>query len=94
MRIVGREHLSSFYAKHTDCAAWIESWVADVERATWKTPAELKLRYPSVSLLQDKVVIFNVKGTRYRLATRIAFKSGVVFVDWIGTHSEYDKKKF
>lgn len=94
MRLVGREHLSAFCEKHTDCAGWIQSWVAEIERATWKSPAELKSRYPSASLLTEKVVIFNVKGTRYRLATRVAFSAGVVFIDWIGTHAEYDRKKF
>jgi mRNA interferase HigB len=94
VRIVGRDHLTAFCAKHTDCTGWIQAWVAEVERSKWKTPAELKSRYPSASLLGKNVVIFNVKGVRYRLATRVAFNSGVVFVDWAGTHAEYDRKKF
>lgn len=94
MRIVGREHLSAFCAKHTDSAGWIQSWVAEIEQAKWGSPPELKARYPSASLLAEKVVIFNVKGNRYRLVTRVAFNVGVVFVDWIGTHADYDKRNF
>jgi len=35
-------------------------------------------------------VVFNVKGNAYRLEATIAYRSGTVAVEWIGTHREYD----
>jgi mRNA interferase HigB len=36
-------------------------------------------------------VVFNLKGNKYRLLARMAYKSGIVRVQKIGTHAEYDK---
>jgi mRNA interferase HigB len=92
MRLVGREKLKQFSASHTDARDWISGWVAEVEIASWKMPQDVKDRYRIVSFLEQNKVIFNVKGNRYRLEVRIAYKSGVVTVDWIGTHAEYSKR--
>ena len=92
MKVVGRDLLRAFGDKHTDARNWISGWVSEVELATWQTPHQLKEMYPSASILGDGLVIFNVKGNRYRLETRIAYGAGVVVVKWLGTHAEYDKR--
>ena len=92
MKIVGRNLLDSFCAKHTDAKRWIENWLSDAEAATWTKPQDLKDRYASVSFLGANVVIFNVKGNEYRLEVVCAFKTGVVSVKWIGTHAEYNDR--
>jgi len=43
-------------------------------------------------MLERNIVIFNVRGNEYRLVTVIAYQTGVVVVEWIGTHAEYTKK--
>ena len=92
MKIVGREALDRFCQEHADCRCWIENWLADAAGATWATPQDIKRRYATASFLAKSVVIFNVRGNEYRMVTTVAYKVGVVVVDWIGTHSEYDKK--
>ena len=42
--------------------------------------------------LSGGVVIFNVKGNAYRLEVTVAYRTGVVVIDWIGTHREYDER--
>lgn len=92
MRIVGRDKLDEFVGAHADARSWIENWLADAEAARWQTPQDLKRSYASASFLADNVVIFNVKGNRYRLEVQIAYKTGVVVVRWVGTHAEYTKR--
>jgi mRNA interferase HigB len=92
MRIVGRDKLDEFCAAHPDARKWIESWISDVESARWKTSHDIKNRYASASFLASNIVIFNVKGNHYRLETKIAYNTGVVVVQWIGTHAEYSKR--
>lgn len=89
MKIVGRNRLDDHCAKHPDARSWIDNWLEDVEAAAWTTPHDLKRRYPSVSVLGGGLVIFNVKGNEYRLEARVAYKTGIVVVLWVGTHSEY-----
>ena len=43
-------------------------------------------------MLERNTVIFNVRGNEYRLVTVVAYLTGVVVVEWIGTHAEYTKK--
>ena len=92
MRLVGRETLDEFTNAHADARAWIENWIADVEAARWRTPQEIKESYASASFLASRVVIFNVKGNRYRLEVQVAYNTGVVVVKWAGTHAEYTKR--
>ena len=92
MRVVGRDRLQAFGEKHADARKWIENWLADVELSSWATPHDVKQRHASASFLGDNTVIFNVKGNDYRLETKIAYRTGIVVVQWIGTHAEYDKR--
>lgn len=48
----------------------------------------------SASFLAGNRVVFNLKGNKYRLDTKIAYQTGVVFVKRIGTHAEYDRWTF
>lgn len=91
MRILGRDKLADFVVAHADARPWIENWVAEVERTQWKTPQDVKNMYASASFLADNIVIFNVKGNRYRMETLIAYNTATIIVRWIGTHAQYDK---
>lgn len=92
MRLIGRDKLDGFANIHADARRWIENWVVDVERASWKVPQDIRNRYANASFLPENVVIFNVRGNHYRLEVQIAYKTGVVIVRWIGTHAEYDRR--
>ena len=92
MRILGRNRLADFVTAHTDARAWIENWIAEAERTQWRSPQDVKAMYSTASFLADNVVIFNVKGNRYRMETLIAYQTGSVVVRWIGTHAEYDRR--
>jgi mRNA interferase HigB len=92
VRIAGRERLELFCGKHADARPWIEHWLADVGSAAWRTPRDVRERYSSASFLPGGLVIFNVKGNAYRLEIAVAYRTGVVSVQWAGTHREYDKR--
>ena len=92
MKVLDRERLERFCRKHADARGWVENWLADVEGAAWVTPHEIRRRYPSASFLPEGVVTFNVKGNAYRLEVTVAYRTGVVVIDWIGTHREYDER--
>jgi mRNA interferase HigB len=91
MRIISRKALKEFWATHPDAEGPLEAWFREVLHATWKTPAELKAQYRSASVLNDKLVIFNIAGNKYRLAVRIFFDAQIVYIRFVGTHAEYDR---
>jgi len=92
MRVAGQHILDAFCRKHPDARSWIENWLADAGMAVWRTPSEVKRSYATASFLAGGVVIFNVKGNSYRLETVIAFRIGIVVVNWAGTHAAYDAR--
>jgi mRNA interferase HigB len=91
MRVVGTEKLLSFAATHPNTRSWIQGWLAEARDANWRTPHDVKARFPSVSFLAKNFLIFNVKGNEHRMVAQISYQSKVMVVKWIGTHQEYDR---
>ena len=94
MKVVGREELEKYGRKHADLRGQIDAWLAEVAEAEWQTPNDIKRRYSHASFLTNRRVIFNLKGNRYRLDTKVSFKNQVVLVVRIGTHEEYSTWRF
>jgi mRNA interferase HigB len=92
MTLIGREKLKQFILKHANSRRWLESWLAEIESVKWQEPQDVKKRYAKASFLSDNVVIFDVKGSDYRLEVQVAYKTGKVFVKWVGTHAEYSRR--
>lgn len=90
MKIIGKGVLNDFKRKHTDAGSQVDSWENEVEAADWKIPLDIKRRYASASILQSNQVVFNLKGNKYRLLTKVNYKNKVVLVKKAGTHEEYD----
>jgi len=93
MRLVGQRLLDEFAGLHAEIRGPLDAWVCEVEDADWVGPADIKARYPSASILSDNRVVFNIKGNKYRIETKISFEIKVVLVKRIGTHAEYSKWK-
>jgi mRNA interferase HigB len=58
----------------------------------WTKPQDIRDQYASASFLPESVVIFNVKGTAYRLEVAVAYRTGTVSIRWLGSHREYDER--
>jgi mRNA interferase HigB len=94
MKVLGRDKLVKFYKKYSNARRALEAWLSEVEDATWKTPQDIKNRYHSADFLADNRVIFNIKGNHYRLVIKVRYQNGIAVVEWVGTHSQYDKQSF
>lgn len=93
MRVIGKKVLYDFAQQHGDVAPQIDVWINEAKDAEWKSPLELKERYPQASILPMNQVVFNLKGNRYRLLTTVSFKTGTVLIERIGTHAQYSRWK-
>jgi mRNA interferase HigB len=91
MRVVSRKHLRQFADREPRARAHIEAWYAEAKHAAWKTPAEIKAKYGSASILKAGRVVFNICGNEYRLVVKINYDFGCLYVRFLGTHAEYDK---
>lgn len=97
MRIIARSTLTRFtqsLAGHPDQAAVqsaLSAWFHEVENANWSTSAELKSSYAQASILGSNRVVFNIKGNSYRLVAAVDYQRKILFVKWLGSHSDYDR---
>lgn len=91
MRIIAVKTLKNYWEKEPLVEQALKSWNEEAEKATWKSPQELKQQYVNASIVSNKRVIFNIHGNKYRLIVDIEYRLQIAFIVWIGTHTEYDK---
>lgn len=91
MRVIAKRTLCEFWGKYADSEQQLKAWYNEAEQADWKSPNEVKKDYPSANILEDNRMGFNIKGNHYRIIIRINYKYGIVWIRFIGTHTEYDK---
>ncbi len=94
MRVLGKDKLDKFSKKHANSKSALDAWVDEAENANWQTPQDIKNRYRSADFLDKNQIIFNIKGNHYRLVVKVRYQNGIAVVEWVGTHAEYDKKRF
>lgn len=91
MRVIAIKTLRDFWAIHPNAMQPLLAWHDEVNKAEWSQPADIKAHYGSASFVGNNRVVFNIKGNDYRLIVAVAYRLGVVYVKFIGTHTQYDK---
>lgn len=94
MKVVGKGTLEDFKQRHADARAHVDTWLCEVEEAEWRSSHDIKARYATARFLADNRIVFNLKGSTYRLDVKVSYVTKVVFVKRIGTHAEYDNWNF
>ena len=90
MRIISRKALREFWERFPDSEEPLLAWYREVEKEDWDTPAKVKEKYRSASIVGNKRVVFNIKGNDYRLVVSINYPYRVVYIRFVGTHAEYN----
>ena len=80
----------NFWEKYCEAEQPFKAWHDEALRATWKKPTDIKAQYRDASILKNRRVVFNVKDNEYRLVVAVAYRIGVVYVKFVGTHAQYD----
>jgi len=94
VRIIALSTLKAFWEKdaaHMDAREPILAWYQHTARADWTSPAEVKADFGHASILRDGRVVFNLGGNKYRLVAWINYAYRIVYIRFIGTHSDYDE---
>lgn len=91
MRVIALSKLRDFWQAHADAESPLRSWYAEVSRADWKTPADIKAAHANASFVANGRVVFNIKGNTYRLVIAVHYNRGMMSVRFVGTHAQYDR---
>lgn len=91
MRIIAHRSLVVFYEKHPDAKQALEMWYDIVKYADWCNFADVKKDFNSADSVGNQRVVFNIKGNNYRIVAVVKFRIKMVYIRFVGTHSQYDK---
>jgi mRNA interferase HigB len=94
MRVVSHKKLKDFYETkgREDSRIALERWYDITGQAEWKNFQDIKIDFLSVDYVGNQRYVFNIKGNNYRLVVVVKFTMGYVFIRFVGTHQEYDKR--
>lgn len=94
MRIIALSTLKAFWEEHPEYLDAKEpalAWHRHALNANWASPSDIKRDFGSASILRDGRAVFNLAGNKYRLVVWVNYAYRVVYVRFIGTHSQYDR---
>jgi mRNA interferase HigB len=91
LRVIAKKTLREFWERHNDCEQQLKTWFQEASKAKWENHNEIKTEYPGASIIGNDRIVFNIKGNSYRLIVKINFDYQMIWIRYIGTHSEYDK---
>lgn len=91
MRIITKGTLRDFWEKHPTASLPLQVWYKETQEADWKTPNDVKAQHGNASIVGSNRIVFNIKGTDFRLIAAINYATGIVYIRFIGTHKEYDR---
>lgn len=91
MRIIAKRTLREFWELHKDAEQPLRSWYEIAKKENWNSFNEIKSQFRNASIVGNDRVVFNIMGNKYPLVVKIDFGWKVMFIKFIGTHSEYDK---
>jgi mRNA interferase HigB len=90
MRLIARNVLMAYAARHPETAVSLERWQRLVRTAKWVSMDDVRRAVPKAKVLNRERVRFAVAGGDYRLIAAFDFRRQIVFVKFLGTHAEYD----
>lgn len=91
MRVIAVKTLRQFARKKTDAEQPLLAWYQEACKAYWRNHNELKAQLRNASVINEKRVVFNIHGNKYRLVVDIEYRLQIIFIVWVGSHAEYDK---
>lgn len=91
MRIISQRALRDFGNANLGAKSALDSWYHEAKSADWQNPADVKEQYRNASIVSNNRVVFNIAGNKFRLVVRIDYQFGIIFIRFVGTHSDYDQ---
>jgi len=90
MRVIAKSTLRDYWMKNKECEQALLSWYKIVIKAKWLNFNEVKNQFGSCKIVGIDRIVFKIKGNNFRLIIKISFKNQLIWIRFLGTHSEYN----
>ena len=93
LRIIAKSRLIEYAEKsgNEKGKAHLIEWYHFCLEQDWKTPQDIKNTLSHASFVKNNHVVFNVNGNHYRVVCSIFYPAQIMYIKFVGTHSEYDQ---
>ncbi len=94
MHVISLKMLREYWERSSETAyarGPLSAWCKLVKGVRWKSPTELKATFGHASIRPAGRVVFNIAGNKLRIVASVNYAAGVVYVKFVGNHTEYDK---
>ena len=91
MRIITKKRLEEFAAHYPDAAVPLKFWHDVIKSNNFQTPQEVIAVFNTADYVGNNRIVFDIARNIFRLIAKFEFhpKAQLVFVKFVGTHSEY-----
>ncbi len=69
VRVVAKKRLVEFWVTYPETQEPLKAWHDEAFQANWKSPKDIKDRYPSASFVSNNRIVFNIKGNALDAST-------------------------
>jgi len=99
LRVIKPSRLRAFWEENPRAERELRLWLAIVEAAQWRTPADVKRSFGArVDFVKVKsgntVAVFDIANNNYRLITAVHYDHPRVFVLRLFDHIGYDENRW
>lgn len=91
MRVIAINTLREYWEKHPEAMLPLSEWYVKVCQAEWESFNDMRKDFNSVDYVGNQHYVFNIKGNKIRLVVAVKFTPKLVYIRFVGSHSEYDK---
>ncbi len=92
MRIITKKRLEDFIKQYPDSKTSLKFWYDIVIDNNFNSAQEVIQVFNTADYVGNDRVVFNIARNKYRLIAKFKFhpRVQIVYIRFIGTHSEYD----
>jgi len=91
MRIIAKKTLQLFWEKNPNSKQQLLSWYEVLSKNDFLNSNAIKTVFGSADFVGNNKVVFNICGNHYRLIVKVNYVTKIVYILFVGTHTEYDK---
>ncbi|TDP03736.1 mRNA-degrading endonuclease HigB of HigAB toxin-antitoxin module [Flavobacterium sp. 245] len=93
MRIIAKRTLQNFWERFPNSKQQLLAWYQVFDKNNFANSNVIKSSFGTADFVGNNKVVFNICGNHYRLIVKINYDTQIVYILFIGTHSEYDNLK-
>jgi mRNA interferase HigB len=93
LNVISKRGLFERAVKFSDAKTALQLWFDTAVEADWRNLEDVRASFPATDMVEN-LAIFNIRGNRYRLITRLVFQYRRIYIKEFLTHAEYDKGRW